>query len=394
MGYGSRVKRTRQAAVTTVSNRPRKMLMELAVAQSRLEEHQIRTEAMINSLGEGLVVIDERGIISRVNPYTVNALGYAEHELLGQWFPKAISAVDKHSRPIDQFSRPVTRALTSGESVSDYTYYVHKAGHIVPVFITVSPILVHDRPVGAIEVFRDLTEERQLDVAKDEFVSLASHQLRTPATGVMMILSMLAKGDFGPLNDMQQTYVNKAIQSNDRQLQIIEDLLNAARVDAGKMQLDLEYIDITPLIREAVSDHAESLVQRNQNLELDLPETCLLLVDAHKMRMVIDNLISNASKYSLPGTTIRISCGQNAEHAFISVKDHGVGIAEEDLPRLFNKFTRLTNELSSSVAGTGLGLFLARGIIELHRGKLIPTSVLGQGTTFTIQLPLRRGSSL
>jgi PAS domain S-box-containing protein len=365
---------------------------ELAETRARLEEHQIRTEAMINSLAEGLIVIDEQGIITRVNTYALTALGYQEDQLLGQWFPKAITAVNKLGQPVDRLARPITRALTTGETVTDYTYYQRQDGSIIPVTITVSPILMYGRPAGAIEVFRDLTKDLQLDIAKDEFVSLASHQLRTPATGVMMILSMLIKGDFGPLNDLQHKYLEKAIQSNDRQLQIIEDLLNAARVDAGKMQLDLEYIDIVPLIREVISDHAEAFARQQQALELDLPESCRLLGDAQKLRMVLDNLVSNASKYSKPQTSISIQLLTQNDHATMSITDQGVGIAPEDLPRLYTKFSRLTNELSGSVSGTGLGLFLAKGIVELHRGSLTSSSRLGKGSTFTIRLPLRRRS--
>ncbi len=346
---------------------------------------------MMNSLGEGLIVINERGLIGRVNPYALKALGYQEAELIGQWFPKAIIAVDQNSQPLNQLDRPITRALTSGETVSDYLYYVHKHGHAVPVYVTVSPILIRDRPVGVIEVFRDLTQERQLDVAKDEFVSLASHQLRTPATGVMSILSMLASGDFGPLNERQKYYLDKALQTNGRQLQIIEGLLNAARVDAGKMQLDLEYVDLVPLVRDTVSDHASLLAAHDQTVELQLPDHCLLVADPHKLRMVMDNLINNAGKYSRSGTTIHVAVRHEHSQAFIAVQDEGVGIAEDDLPKLFTKFTRLPNELSSTTAGTGLGLFLARSIVELHHGRLTTRSKLGQGTTFTIELPVRRG---
>jgi signal transduction histidine kinase len=125
---------------------------------------------------------------------------------------------------LTKLDQPLTRALATGRPISERTHYLKRGGSIMPVFTTVSPILVNGRHTGAIEVFRDLTGEQQLDIAKDEFVSLASHQLRTPATGVKLILSMLSKGDFGPLTAVQQRYVQKAIQSNNRQLQIIDDL--------------------------------------------------------------------------------------------------------------------------------------------------------------------------
>jgi len=205
-----------------------------------LEQYRITTEAMLNSLGEGLIATNKNGEITMVNSYAIKALGYSEGELVGQWLPKKIIATDQFGHSLDQLSRPIIRALTTGKTVSSYAHYLTKSGKVIPVFINVSPVVIDDVPAGAIEVFRDLTSEQQLDVAKDEFVTLASHQLRTPATSVKSILSMLANGDFGPITSVQRRYLDKAILSNDRQLQVIGDLLNVALVDAGKMELDLE----------------------------------------------------------------------------------------------------------------------------------------------------------
>lgn len=362
---------------------------QLAKARADLAGQQLQTQAMINSLGEGLIVTDEHGRITTTNAYALESLGYNEGELVGQWFPKVILAVDKHSRPMEPLSRPVLRALTSGRTVSDYMHYIKRDGLLMPVLATVSPVLIDDRPAGAVEVFRDLTKERQLDIAKDEFVSLASHQLRTPATAVMMILSMLSNGDFGPLSATQQRYIEKAVRSNERQLQIIEDLLNAARVDAGKMRLDLEYIDIVPLLREAVSDQLSAAMARRQTIMLQAPTHCRIMADGQKLRMVIDNLLSNASKYSHGGSHIEISLHREAKHAVIMVRDEGVGLTADQMKRLFTKFTRFENELSASVGGTGLGLFLTKGIIELHGGDIKVTSDLGTGSTFSARLPLQ-----
>jgi PAS domain S-box-containing protein len=348
---------------------------------------------MINSLGEGLIVMDEHGEITTINSYALASLGYEENELIGAWFPRAIIAVDPHAQPTDQLTRPLIRALTSGETVSDYTNYLRKDGSVIPVFVTVSPILIGDKPTGAIEVFRDLTKEKELDIAKDEFVSLASHQLRTPATGVKLILSMLVAGDFGPLTPLQQKYLQKAVQSNDRQLRIIEDLLNVARVDAGKMELDFEYLDLVPLLQEAASEHLAIIEGRHQSLHLDLPSQLIAFADSQKLQMAIDNLISNASKYSSAGGKIGLSLTNDHHQAAIAVSDEGVGISAIDIPRLFTKFTRLDNEVSTSVGGTGLGLFLVKNIVELHYGTIMVDSEKGVGSTFTIKLPLKRRRS-
>lgn len=367
----------------------RELKRQLSETQAELTEQQIQNEAMINSLGEGLIQMDENGLITTINSYALESLGFTDSQLIGKWFPKAIVAVDKHTRPIEPLSRPIIRALTSGQTISDYLHYIKGDGSIMPVFVTASPILINGKPAGVIEVFRDLTKERQLDIAKDEFVSIASHQLRTPATAVMMILSMLSNGDFGSLTSTQQRYLDKAVRSNERQLQIIEDLLNAARVDAGKMRLDLEYIDLNPLLRDVVSDQVAAAMARRQTIVLNTPDHCHVMADGQKIRMIIDNLLSNASKYSYPDSKIEITLKHQQRHAIISVRDQGVGLTPDQQSRLFTKFTRFDNELSASVSGTGLGLFLVKGIVDLHGGDIKVTSELGQGSIFTIYLPLQ-----
>lgn len=363
---------------------------QLAETQAELNELRLRTSAMINSLGEGLIEMDEQGHITTVNNYALQALGYRKSELLGVWFPGIIVATDRYGQPIDPLNRPLIRALTTGQPVSDYSHYLIKDGSTIPVFVTVAPIIIDGRPTGVVEVFRDLTGEQQLDIAKDEFVSLASHQLRTPATGVKLILSMLSKGDFGKLTPIQERYLHKAIQSNDRQLQIIEDLLNVARVDAGKMELDFQYADLVPLLRGIVNEHLPIVHGRQQSIKLTMPRNLTAFIDVDKVHMAIENLLSNASKYSSSGGLISISLTESPDDAVLSVSDTGVGIAPHDISKLFTKFTRLENELSATVGGTGLGLFLVKNIVELHYGNIQVDSKKDVGSTFTLRLPRKR----
>jgi two-component system sensor histidine kinase VicK len=364
-----------------------RLMSDLAAAKIKLDEGRAASTAMLNSLGEGLVVTDEQGQITTVNSYALRCLGFAEHELIGKWLPKVIIAVDQFGRPLNQLTRPSVRALTTGQTVSDSIYYLTSLGEPLPVHVTVSPIMVGDTPTGAIEVFQDLTREHQLDIAKNEFVSLASHQLRTPATGMKSILSMLGSGDFGALTPLQQKYVDKAMQTNDRQLQIIEDLLNVALVDAGKLELDLDFADLSSVLQDVVSDHAAILENRSQSIRLSSPGTVRMLMDVQKSRMVFDNLISNASKYSPEGGTIQVNLRPTPEIIEISVRDEGVGIPQDEIVKLFTKFTRISNELSASVGGTGLGLFLTKSIVELHGGTIRVASKENCGSTFTVCLP-------
>jgi two-component system phosphate regulon sensor histidine kinase PhoR len=357
----------------------------------RLEDDRVQVRAVFDSMGEGLITINAEGVITSVNSYATTALGYREDELVNEWYSEAIIAVDQHKAALEPIARPIVRALTLGESVSDYSYYLRRDGSMMPVSLTVSPILIDGRPSGAIELFRDITSERQLDLAKDEFVSLASHQLRTPASGVKAILSMVLAEDFGPLTEKQSYYLQKAVDGNNRQIQIIEDILNAARIDSGKLEIEFERIDLVDLIEDVIKELSTEISLRKQDVAIQGLKHLTIWGDSGKLRMAFENLIGNASKYTPHQGTVTIAIDTSDEYARVRITDNGVGIAAKNIPQLFTKFIRIENELSDVVGGTGLGLYLAKNIIELHRGSIAVESIEHSGTTFTLLLPMRMG---
>ncbi len=360
----------------------------MATESPALHAQMVRYDALVESIGEGLMVIDQNGNIEQANQYTYDALGFEPADLIGHWFPSAIKIQDDFGVEIDPLSRPITKALTEGKAITEHANMVRKDGSLLPAIITASPILIGGKPAGAIELFRDLSRERELDIAKDEFVSIASHQLRTPATGIRGILSMILQGDFGDLSSSQRRFIEMAARSNDRQLHIIEDLLSVARADSGRMELKLELACITRLIEEVITEHEVSIDARRQTMQSDLLPDVWGRVDAEKLQMVIDNIISNASKYTPVGGTIKVKLDRAEKNAYISIKDDGVGIPEDKLGVIFSKFMRIENSLSAPAGGTGLGLYLAQKVITMHGGDITVTSTLGRGSDFRIQLPL------
>jgi len=228
----------------------------------------------------------------------------------------------------------------------------------------------------------------ELNNAKDEFISLASHQLRTPATGVKQYIGMLLQGFIGDLTEAQRNCLVKAYESNERQLKIVNDLLLVARVDAGKMTISKQPCDLVQLIRDVASEQEEAIGMRRQTIELQLPKSLKIHADARYLRMVVENLINNASKYSGDGLPIYVSTRRRHGKAIIGVKDVGVGISKHDLPKLYQKFSRIYNERSTVVDGTGLGLYWSKRIIELHGGTLDVVSRIGRGSKFSITLPV------
>jgi PAS domain S-box-containing protein len=227
-----------------------------------------------------------------------------------------------------------------------------------------------------------------LNKTKDDFISLASHQLRTPATGVKQYLGMVLEGMAGDVGETQQAFLQKAYESNERQLTIVSDLLKVAQVDAGKVRIRPEVVDITTILTDVIKEQEDTYTMRKQDIQFKLPKfKAHAFVDPDKMRMVLENMIDNAGKYSDPGKAIRVSISEEKDSITVAIKDSGVGVAPEDIDKLFEKFNRIHNHLSDHVGGTGLGLYWAKKIVDLHGGIIKVTSVLGKGSTFSVCLP-------
>jgi PAS domain S-box-containing protein len=233
-----------------------------------------------------------------------------------------------------------------------------------------------------------------LNKAKDEFISLSSHQLRTPATGVKQYLGMVLEGMAGEVSEQQRTFLEKAYESNERQLTIVSDLLKVAQVDAGKVRLRQEMVDIAALLSDVIKEQQATYAMRKQNVTFTKPTIdAIAFVDSDKMRMVFENMIDNAGKYSDPGRTVKVAVSEEGDNLIVTIKDNGVGIAPDDLNKLFEKFNRIHNHLSNYVGGTGLGLYWAKKVVDLHGGIIKVASVIDEGSTFSVCLPKNGVSS-
>lgn len=247
-----------------------------------------------------------------------------------------------------------------------------------------------EKLTAALELQRNQLME--LNNAKDEFISLASHQLRTPATGVKQYVGMLLEGYVGTLTPEQETMLQYAFESNERQLRIIDDLLKVAHVDAGKIEINKKQCNLVPLVHNVLREQLSAFQARGQKLIYNKPdEPVEASIDTKLIRMVIENLVNNAGKYTPKGKQIKVKVSEKTRPkcAVVSVRDQGVGIDPEDFPKLFRKFSRLRNPLSEEVGGTGLGLYWVKRVIDLHGGNIKVKSAVGKGTTFTLELPAK-----
>ena len=238
-----------------------------------------------------------------------------------------------------------------------------------------------------------LTKQRndllRINKSKDQFISIASHQLRTPATAVKQYMGLLLEGFAGDLNPMQLQYLQIAYTSNEAQLSILNDLLKTAQLDSIDLVLHKKQMALPPLIEKVIEQLNPTFSFRNQRVVFQYTDRNLAApINEGDIHLVISNLLENASKYTDVGKEITIRLSADLEYVTIEIQDEGVGIHENDMKIIFEKFTRIDNEFSDTVTGSGLGLYLVKKIVELHGGKIKVTSSLGVGSLFTVSLLL------
>ncbi len=384
-------------------------------AQKQAEE-KFRYQSYLNSLimsntTTGLLILDDKQYCKFMNPAAERIIGYSFKKI--QRIDKPLHDIVHHTKP-DGTPYPISecpigraspaKANTHGEDV-----FVRPDGSFYPVALTASPIIENDKPVGTVIEILDITDAKrareeqdrlaqvsrernellQVNEAKDEFVSIASHQLRTPATAVKQYLSILLDGYGGPLNDNQTRYLKTAYDSNERQLNLINDLLKTAQMGSTSYKLNRNTYDISRLIQNTLDELSDSFAMQNQKvISRGLGQVVLAEVDATEFKLALANLLENACKYSHKGSKIVVDLVKREDRVSISVADKGVGISKDKQKDIFDKFTRVDNELSDTITGTGLGLYWVKRIVELHGGKVDVRSELKKGSKFTINLPL------
>ncbi|MBC7512457.1 HAMP domain-containing histidine kinase [Candidatus Saccharibacteria bacterium] len=232
---------------------------------------------------------------------------------------------------------------------------------------------------------------RGLDTAKDEFVSMASHQLRTPLTSVKGYISMVLEGDAGKITKLQKQFLREALTSSERMVHLINDFLNVSRVQTGKFMIERHSVDLAKVLKQEIRSLETTAESRDLRLKLELPkDPVVMMVDEGKLRQVIMNFIDNALYYSRPDTDIRVKLSILRGDVRVEVVDNGIGVPAHQQAQLFSKFFRADNARTQRPDGTGVGLYLAKMVIDGHGGKLLFSSKEGKGSTFGFTLPLQQ----
>lgn len=350
-------------------------------------EH-IRVQAMFDSIGTGAIAIDADGKIERINERALELLGFKRHELIGKWFPEAVVALDENKKVISTIDRPITQSFLTGRPVSTRAYYRTKNKSILPVNITVSPIIIGGKPLGAIEVFEDISLELQVDKMKSEFISIASHQLRTPLSAIHVYSQMLMDGYNGKLNEQQEESLKIILDATQRMNKLISALLDISKLESGRINVKYSLVDLDDLLEKTLEDLKHSSESKNHNLTYS-KKGKVFTIDSDPLLVgeIYSNLISNAIKYTPPGGRIDVSLKENTDKYVFCVKDNGFGIPADFHNKIFTKFSRADNVQSVDTNGSGLGLYMAHEIAQILNGQLWFKSKQNIGTNFYFAMP-------
>jgi len=238
------------------------------------------------------------------------------------------------------------------------------------------------------QLARQKARLQALSQAKDDFITIASHQLKTPPTVIKQYAGMLLENRGGAITSKQRDMLRHVYDANEKQLRVIRDILNVAQVDTGNVVLHKEDVDLVALIQEVVDDKAGMFAEHKQSPTfIHARGSCHVNADRVKLYTVLDNIVDNASKYSPDGTAIEIKLTKYKSQIITAVKDNGIGFSGEDSLQLFRKFSRIGNGPAAFTGGTGIGLYWAKKVIDLHGGTITAKSKLGRGSTFSISLP-------
>jgi len=369
------------------------ILEDIDEAKNKAEEEKNKTLAIITNLADGLLVFDERNNLSLISPQAENFFNISKKEVINL----TLSELTKFPGLAS-----LIKILTETLTVKENQAAGNKPG-LKEIFrkeftlkedllleVSAVPLMKEEEKTGTLVILHDITREKTIERMKTEFVSLAAHQLRTPLSAIKWTLKILLDGDLGELNPEQRDFVQKTYKSNERMIDLINALLDVARIEEGRYLYKPNLAEFEPIVQFVVNSYKEEIEKKGLKLEFQKPEEKLpkVMLDVEKIRLVLQNLIDNAVKYTPPGGQLTISIKDAKKEIEFSIKDSGVGIPQDQQERVFTKFFRAANVMRMDTEGTGLGLFISKNIIEAHKGRLWFEST-DQGTTFYFTLPIR-----
>jgi PAS domain S-box-containing protein len=383
-----------------------RIIRSVARSARELEIAKVKNDAMLASIGDGLIAVDKGGIIITMSEVTEKMLGRDIEGLRGKLLYDVIPLMNEFGKPVPKEKRPMYLALTTGKKTTTTTtttttyFYVRSNGDRFPASIVVAPVLLNGKVIGAINNFRDITKEKEIDKAKSEFVSLASHQLKTPPTAISRLTERILSGKVGKLTEKQAEYFNDIRKTNQRMIELVNALLNVSRIELGAFAVKPTRNDVCKVVKNVIEELKPLIASQKLKIQEAYPKDRReTMIDEPLFRMVVHNLVSNSIRYTPKGREIDVACKfveklekvggkKMKEDSFVvTVADTGCGIPKHQQNKLFTKFFRADNAKEQRTDGTGLGLYIIKSILDHSGGLIWFSSTENNGATFYVSIP-------
>ncbi len=378
----------RQSLLGVDNDRLRRQLEERVAERTRsLRQITTRTDLMMDAVGEGIYGVDPDGVITFVNPAAARALGYAATDLIGRDAHATFHARGADGRMLPKEQCYITEAVREGlVSTAEDDSYVHSDGQILPVEVTTTPLNEEDAVLGAVVIFRDVTQRREVERLKSEFVSMVSHELRTPLTAIQGSLGLISGGALGPLPAPAARMLEIASISAHRLNRLVDDILDIERIESGVLVLQPGWQDARTVVDAAVEQMQVLANEAGVRMEVGRVAGAVH-ADPDRAAQTLINLIGNALKFSYPGGLVEISARPADDVVEFAVTDEGRGIPADRLERIFNRFEQVDSSDAREKGGFGLGLAISRSLVERSGGQIWATNNPESGATLHFTLP-------
>jgi PAS domain S-box-containing protein len=374
--------------MTLISREELQEKIDFAIEEITHEKEKI--SSIIESMADGLIMVDNNAVINLANPQIEEYFKVTKENILGKKLNEAGLCDCLYTLFQSTKNNPEKKSMRLKDPIICHS---RKDKDIFVQVVCKAVLSKKTDVIGYIIVAHDVTREKRIERLKNEFISISAHQLRTPLAGIKWALRMILDGEIGKVDKEAASYLDKAYQTNEIMICLVNDLLNVTRIEEGRFLLELKPVSLKDLVKKVIME--AEVVSERKNIEVGLKskKDGLIEIDAdpEKLRLALQNLIENAIKYSERGGKVAVSITPKEDRTvLITVKDSGIGIAEKEHKRVFSKFFRGRNATRVQTQGTGLGLFIVKNIIESHNGKIWFKSEINKGTTFYISLPLNK----
>ena len=341
--------------------------------------------AALESAANSIIITDREGTIIFANPAFTTMTGYTVEEIIGQNL-----RILKSGKQDKEFYQNLWNTITSGQVWHSEIVNRRKDGSLYYEEETITPVQnAAGETINFIAIKQDITERKRIEDMKTEFVSIVSHEFRTPLTSIKGFVDLILEGDTGEINETQKEFLEIAQVETNRLAGLVTDLLDVSRIEAGRIELRMEPLSLGEVINAAITSLQPQVTEKEVEVTVHLSEESLKVKGEHdRIDQILLNLLSNAIKYNRQGGQIDIVVSRDTGMVQIDVVDTGIGIPDTDIPMLFTKFYKAGATATVSTGGTGLGLFIAKSLVELHGGRIWVKSEEGKGSTFSFTLPV------